>query len=261
MFTLATPILAYHQITTETPPADLELAMSVDKFAGQMRYLHENGFVCYSLSDIFQSSDGKTAQRRRSFALTFDDGYENFYTLACPILRDYGFTATIFLITGRIFHRDDPRREADKRYLNWEQVKELDGWNFSFGSHTCSHRNLTSLPRDEIEAELTASKRFLEDGLGKPVEWLAYPFGESNIEVQKMTEEAGYRAAFGGVRGRSSQFDVRRQFCRRDDSLAEFSFRLNRFQHYVQVMRDETALGQFARKIKRRLRAAERVKG
>jgi peptidoglycan/xylan/chitin deacetylase (PgdA/CDA1 family) len=254
------PILAYHQIMAENPPEELVFAMSVSLFEKQIRYLYEKKYICLSLSDIFDLSGGKYAHGHKTFALTFDDGYENFYTLAYPILRDYGFTATIFLIAGKTYRKDDPQREKDKRYLTWEQINFLDQSNFSFGSHTCSHRKLTGLPPEEIQKELADSKTYLESGLEKPIEWLAYPYGESNSHIQKMTENIGYRAAFGGYRGRTNWFDIRRQFCRRDDSLAVFSFRLNRFYYYFQRLRDETTMGDFFRKVKHNLDFRKREK-
>jgi peptidoglycan/xylan/chitin deacetylase (PgdA/CDA1 family) len=250
MFSTDTPILAYHQITADVPPANLGMAVSLSQFKRQMRYLHENGYVCLSLTEALRPSNSGQPHRRKTFALTFDDGYENFYTLAYPILRYHGFTATVFLIAGKTFKQNEPKREADKRYLTWEEIEFLHKNDFSFGSHTCSHAMLTKLPCSEIKRELVISKAYLEAGLGQDIEWVAYPYGDSNSEIQNMAQEAGYRAAFGGSHGRNSQFDIRRQFCLREESLIAFAFRLSRFFHIFESFRDETKMGRFLRKVK-----------
>jgi len=250
MFITDTPILAYHQITAEVPPANLGFAVSLSQFKGQMRYLHENGYVCLSLTEVLRPSDSGQSHRRKTFALTFEDGYENFFTLAYPILLSHGFTATVFVITDKTFKQNDPKREADKRYLTWEEIKFLHKNDFSFGSHTCSHAMLTKLPRDEIQRALVNSKAYLEAGLGQEIVWLAYPHGASNSEIQNMAQETGYRAAFGASRGRNSQFDIRRQFCLRDESLLSFAFRLSRFFRTLERLRDEKQMGWVLRKVK-----------
>lgn len=82
MFIPDTSILTYHQVTAEVPPANLGFAISLSQFKRQMGYLHENGYVCLSLMEVLRPSDSRQSHRRKTFPLTFDDGYENFYTLA-----------------------------------------------------------------------------------------------------------------------------------------------------------------------------------
>lgn len=250
MYAIDIPILVYHQITEEIPPANLGMAVSLNQLKSQMEYLHEKGYVCLSLAEVLHSSDIGQPLRKKTFALAFDDGYENFYTLAYPILRYYGFTATVFLITGKTFKQNDPKREADKRYMTWEQIEFLYENNISFGSHTCSHPILTKLPKDEIQRELLNSKADMEAALGQKINWLAYPHGASNTEIHNMARESGYQAAFGGSHEHNSRFNLRRQFCLREESLMVFAFRLSRFYRTLERLRDETKMGWFLRKIK-----------
>ncbi|GAB1469197.1 hypothetical protein MASR2M66_00730 [Chloroflexota bacterium] len=256
MFPPNIPILVYHQITSETPPANLLFAVSADQFKSQMRYLYENKFICLSLSDILNASTEEYRHMRKTFALTFDDGYESFRTYAWPVLRDYGFTATVFLIANRTYMQNDPRRESDKRYLTCEQIEFLYKNNTLFGSHTCSHPKLPDLPREEIQRELADSKISLESKLSRKVEWIAYPYGASNDDIQKMAEAVGYKAAFG-LRGKPSRYNIRRQTCLKDDSLLAFAIKLNRVYRYFERLRDETEIGQFFRKVKHRFSLQE----
>jgi len=251
MLPINIPILVYHQITAETPPANFGFAVSASQFKSQMRYLYENNYVCRSLLDILNASVDEHPPMKKTFALTFDDGYENFHTYAYPILRDYHFTATVFLITNKIYMQNDPKREADKRYLTWEQIEFLHQNNFSFGSHTCSHPRLPDLSREKIQQELADSKVCIESRLSCRVEWIAYPYGAFNDDVQKIAETVGYKAAFG-LRGKTSRYNIRRQICYRDDSLMNFTLRFTRLYHYFERLRDETEIGQFLRKVKHR---------
>ena len=253
MFLIDIPILAYHQITPGIPPMNLGYAVSVNQFKRQMGYLHKNGYVCLPLTELLRDSDNGRSRRRRTIALTFDDGYANFFTVVYPIIRDYGFTATVFLITDRIYGQRGLEREADNEYLTWEQIKALKQNSISFGSHTCTHPKLLSLSREEIERELCASKECLEFGLGEKIRWLAYPHGASTSEIQKMAEAAGYSAAFGMSRGRCGLFNIWRRACHRKDTLLTFIIRLNRWYHYPGYLRENTKVGRFIRKVKHQI--------
>jgi peptidoglycan/xylan/chitin deacetylase (PgdA/CDA1 family) len=254
MFPIATPILVYHHITPATPPKKFgNFAMSVNQFERQMRYLHEHQYVCLPLADLLQHSDKGSSLPKRTFALTFDDGYEDFFAIADPILRAFSFTATVFVVTDNINGQSDSKRVKYKQYLTWEQIEKLQQTGIIFGSHTCTHPMLPSLSREEIHRELAASKECLETRLGQEINWLAYPHGVSTSEIQKMAEVAGYKAAFGVSRGMSGRFNIWRRLCLRGDTLVTFSLRLNHWYHYPGHIREDTEVGRFLRKVKYRI--------
>lgn len=254
MFFIDTPILAYHRIAPEKSSKNLgEFGLPAIHFERQMRYLHEHGFVCLPLKDIFRQTDNGRLHRRRTFALTFDDGHEDFFTLAYPVLREYGFTATVFVVTTWILGQGDLEREGSSRYLTWEQIEALQQRGVSFGSHTCTHTRLPDLFLEEIQRELTASKECLETRLGREIPWLAYPYGASTIEIQKMAEVAGYRAAFGVSHGKSGRFNVWRRLCLKDDRRWTFALRLNPLYHFFGHLREDTEAGRLLRKVKNRI--------
>lgn len=252
MFMIDLPILTYHQITPGPPPQNLKFAVSVIQFERQMTYLHKNGYKCVPLTEFSKNTNIRRVRRRRTVALTFDDGYENFYSVAFPILQSFGFTATVFVITNRIRERINQECNADNRFLAWEQIKALRQNGISFGSHCCSHPRLPDLSREKIQSELVVSKEILETGLGEKTQWLAYPYSASTPEIQKMAENAGYMAAFGGSRGISDRFNIWRRACQRDDKFATFILRLNRWYHYPGYLRENTMPGKILRRIKHR---------
>jgi peptidoglycan/xylan/chitin deacetylase (PgdA/CDA1 family) len=238
-----TTILVYHRIVAEMPPKNASnLTVSVRLFERQMRYLSEHRYHGLSFNYLVQSSEDEPNHPRRRVLLTFDDGYESFLTQAYPILRRYGLAATVFLVTDYIGVRNG--------FLNWEQVKSLHRDGISFGSHTCTHPHLTQLSKTEVQHEFVSSKQVIEDRLGERIQLLAYPYTESNREIQQIASEAGYEAACGGDRGKTGRFNLLRTQCRSNDTHLGFMAKLMKWPRYANWLREETALGRFVCKVR-----------
>jgi len=136
--------------------------------------------------------------------LTFDDGYESFYHEVLPLLREFEAPATLFVITGYVGRDNDWDAHLGlnrRRHLDWGQIREAARAGVEIGSHTCTHRDLTRLPPDEVQRELLLSKREIEDRLGREVISLALPFGAATLEVFSQARQAGYREICGGAPG------------------------------------------------------------
>ena len=137
-----------------------------------MKWLHEAGYQTLTLADCAMQLR-MAAFHPKTVVITFDDGYRDFYTDAYSSMRRYGYTATIFLATGRI--QDTPARIDGADYLTWNEVSELHREGIEFGSHTVSHPDLRSLGPDEIDYELCFSKETIEDHLGSAVTIVCLP--------------------------------------------------------------------------------------
>lgn len=247
------PILAYHQITKYAPPIELgNLAISAVQFERQMCYLYHHGYRCMSLIELLQSKGSKRFRQEKTFGLTFDDGYQDFLTLAYPILQRYGFSATVFLVTDLIGKQSDWEGKTGTPLLSWKQVKALHEKGISFGSHTCTHPWLSRLCNKQIWHELIASKKRLETELRQRIQILAYPYGESNNEIRRMAMTAGYTAAFGVDRGTIGQFNLWRRLCQTNDCLLIFIFKLSRWYYYLRWLKKESVVGQFLQAFKHR---------
>ena len=136
----------------------------------------------------------QTTLPAKTIALTFDDGYIDFYYNAYPILRRYNLNATVFVITGFV---------GKPAYLTWGQIKEMQGSGLiHFGAHTVHHYQLTALSDDSLRYELTESKKVLEEETGVPVNFMAYPYGVSDTRVIAMTRQAGYIGSAGTWAGK-----------------------------------------------------------
>jgi peptidoglycan/xylan/chitin deacetylase (PgdA/CDA1 family) len=170
------PILTYHSVSDNLfgrTHAFYQINTSPSIFVRQMRWLQQNGYQTMDLKEMLVALEaGQDVSKK--IVITFDDGYQDFYSDAFPVLKQCGFNATIFLATDRI--KNAPHRLEGVDYLTWREVRELHSEGIRFGSHTVTHPDLRSLGPDQIDYELAYSKDTIEQKLGTPVESFAYPF-------------------------------------------------------------------------------------
>ncbi len=185
LYSFGIPVLNYHLINAkEIGP----LSITPQEFDEQMAYLHNNGYHTISPDELLDYIQNNKTLPDNPILITFDDGYQDAYTEAYPILKKYNFKATVFLITDYIGN--------DNGYLNWEQVKEMHGSGFTFGSHTLSHVSLAKVTNEEAKYQLLKSKEAIEWRLKKPVRYFAHPGGFYNQATSQLLQDVGYRAAF-----------------------------------------------------------------
>ena len=132
---------------------------------------------------------------RCAACITFDDGYVDNYTNAWPILKKYGMKATLFMIADSI---------GAPRFVNAEQLREMNAGGFDVQSHTYSHKDMRKLTYAQVQTELTKSKTILSTLLHKPINYIAYPCGFTNSTVDAETKAAGYRLAVTVTAGNAS---------------------------------------------------------
>ena len=183
------PIAMYHSVRPSVPAGNV-LTVSVRVFDRQMRFLKNNNYAVMPLDQAVALIAQRKKVPARAVVLTFDDGEEDNYLYAFPILKKYGLPATIFLVVGDI-------GKPDK--LKWEQIRQMqDSGLITFGSHSMSHPFLDSVsPAPDLEKEIRGSKAVLESMLGKPITMFAYPLGRFNKDVRQRVIDAGYRVAVG----------------------------------------------------------------
>lgn len=214
-------ILMYHNIGI--PPKDAvlrSLYVTPRMFKFQMCYLKKAGFEVISLTDIAGlACKGNSA--RRLVALTFDDGYRDFYDNAFPVLRSYGFPSTVFVVSdlaGKENMWDSAEGKAREKLLDWKEISRLSKEGVTFGSHTKSHPFLSRLSPLEAEEEVAGSKAFLEEKLQTPVESFCYPYGDYDDRIVTIVRNAGYKAAVttkrGLVHSGDDPLELRRSFIR-----------------------------------------------
>ena len=241
------PILLYHQIAQVPEQNDpKELAVPPQLFERQMAYLHRAGYRCLDLEQTVRYWQEGLNPPKKGFVLTFDDGYQNLYFNMWPILDRFGFTATIFLVAGRVGCQSDWEGQSgpfSAPLLSWAEARELTKAGFTFGSHTLSHPQLTLLNDQQVEHELRHSKAIIEDHLGATVELCAYPYGKFDARVQRMARESGYTAACGIDRGTWGLFNLWRVGCMRKDNMLLFALKTSGWTYRRVWLREETPLG------------------
>jgi len=227
-------VLMYHNIGIPPRGATLRsLYVSPRMFRFQMWYLKAAGFRVVSLREILAFTNG-TRDDEKMVALTFDDGFHDFYENAYPVLKCYGYPSTVFLVSdlvGRENVWDSANLGVTKKLLDWDRIKELNDAGVTFGSHTKTHPFLTRLPDREIEDEVRGSKTALEERLGRPVEFFCYPYGDYDEKVLDAVKNAGYAGAITTKRGLihrgDDAFSMRRSFIRLNTHPLSFLWKLH----------------------------------
>lgn len=203
------PILMYHYIRTATnfrDPVGIDLSVPADAFEEQMKYIVSTGYETVTLDDLVATWKGEKVLPKKPIILTFDDGYDDFYSTALPILKKYNLKATVYVITGFI---DKPH------YLTSEQLKELDQSPLiTIAAHTMHHPNLKMLTGSKLTDEILGSKTWLEKFTGHPILHFAYPSGQYNKQTIKAITDAGYATVVttlpGEIHASSSPFTITR---------------------------------------------------
>jgi len=191
------PILCYHRFSKECTS---RLCIPKDTFFQQMEYLKTNKYRVISMKMLLEYLAYKKALPKKSIVITIDDGYKSVYDIAFPILKQYGFTATIFIYTNFIEGRNA---------MTWEQVREIKEAGFEVGSHTISHADLTIKKQGEsnrkytrrMRHEIVQSKAILDLKLNQDTNLFAFPFGNSNWQSIDICKQAGYKAGVTVNRG------------------------------------------------------------
>jgi peptidoglycan/xylan/chitin deacetylase (PgdA/CDA1 family) len=179
------------------------LTVSAELFERQLSELRGRGLRGGSLAELSAVVAGEKIDP--TVFLTFDDGFLDNHTTALPLLREYGFPATVFVLPPMVdsgapldwpeVAEDQRRFPETMRSLTWPLVEEMKAGGFEVGSHTLSHRHLPALGAEQLREELWDSRVAIKARLGS-CDTLAYPFGEWSREVESAAADCGYRFAF-----------------------------------------------------------------
>lgn len=201
------PVLMYHYITPQAnnDQPDNNSIITLEAFEENMNYLHEQGYYTATMEELEQYVLGKTSLPAKTVVITFDDGYQNNYIYAYPILKKYGFQATIFVIGSRIQQETSPFDPAKKSFLSFEEIKASSDV-FEYHSHTydlhqkgfkkCGLDYATGFDTKSLTADIAKMK---ELGIDSP--YFAYPFGEKSTQMVYSLQENNYRMAFTVLQG------------------------------------------------------------
>lgn len=178
-------IFVYHSVRPHEPePKSIdEFDITPELFERQLVYLKDHGFATISFDDLVGFFTRHKTLPPKSVILSFDDGWENQYTYAFPLLQTYHDTATFFIFTNALDYR---------HFLTWQEVQEMRQKGMEIGSHTKSHPFLNKISEHALRSEIIDSKRIIEKHLGAPITAFASPFGYFDDTVVSLIKEAGY---------------------------------------------------------------------
>lgn len=179
-------ILMYHSIADR--PGHFN-SVSPAVFREQMDYLKAKGFPVISLETLVSHLE-KGELPEGAVVITFDDGYRDNYTEALPVLRENGFPATVFVVTGRI-----GSNVRGSEYLSHQELMNMQRADIDIEPHTKTHPRLTDVSDSAAREEMVGSRTALEDILGKKKLLFAYPYGNFNDRTVEIARECGFRAA------------------------------------------------------------------
>ena len=230
------PILAYHMVNDDVSGIRFpKLGVSQKRFLAQMGYLHASGYNTITIKEWLSYRWGSGVCPSKPIIISFDDGYRSCYTTAWPVLKDYGFTAVVFLVTkyiGGVNSWDRAKRGAEEPLLSIEEIRALAGGGIEFGSHSHAHEDLTQMPLSAVESDVSASKSVLEGALGIEVTAFSYPYGKQNDKVRWAVQDAGFQAACLTQPGDNHEgvdpFQLKRIIVKRNDTLFDFKIKLRK---------------------------------
>lgn len=216
-------VLMYHMIGNEPGNAAI---MTEANLRIQMNYLRDHGYHPITMQELYDYVTKGAPLPEKPVCITFDDGYLDSYTIVYPLMKEYGFPWTLFLIT------DDVGKPYNR--MTWDQLREMaNSHTVTIANHTLSHPKLHNLAtRAEKEKEIVEANKALKYQLGVDNVWLAYPYGDYDDEVIDICKKVGIKMAVTTDAGRvhvgSFPYDLKRAYIGNDISIARFSERLNK---------------------------------
>lgn len=187
-------VLMYHHVKNLDEAKAMKqekLTVSPEIFRKQMEFLRDKGYKVIGINELVAFFELGQEIAKRSVIISFDDAYEDSYSVAWPILKGFGYTAMVFTPTGLM---------ENPNYLSWQKIKEMAESGIYFGNHTWSHHSAKGTI-EEISKEIdSADKQLAERGLNQN-KIFAYPFGAANSQEVKILDEKGYKLAFTTKRG------------------------------------------------------------
>jgi len=228
-----------------------KIAISISSFSRQMQYLFDKRYLTITLDHFYKLANNGLTLPNRTIILTFDDGYEDNYSIVLPVLKRYNFVANFFITTdfigtNKVFDWDEktPHR---RMILSWEEVKEISDQGMLIGSHTCTHALLGELLLEKAQLEIERSKAIIEEKTNKPVHFLSYPKSSFNADIKQITKRAGYWGACTirlDIKQKQDFYSLERVGIYGTDNLLSFGIKLTPFVSSLQKVQLLNAVGQ-----------------
>ena len=178
------PILMYHWFegTGSGLTRGPAFAIKCEDFRRQMAWLRTSGMNPVGVNQVLAALGGEAVLPPRPVVVTFDDGYDDFYEQAVPVLSEHKIPATLYMVSGLVGKWnvwDEQNGEPRRTLMAWARLRELPSFGIDIGAHSVSHPDLRRLGAKELRDECERSRKELEDGLGRKVTSFAYPLAST----------------------------------------------------------------------------------
>lgn len=222
------PVLMYHMIGVDKNDPDNEAVLSEEHFKEQMKFLKDNDFHPLTMQQFYDYLVNHKPLPVRPVLLTFDDGYPDTYSVVMPVLKEYGFAATVFVPTYDV---DQGTR------LTWPQVQEMQKNGLTIASHSYKHERATEMAGNTFADMIEKSQAELKEKLDITNEWFCYPYGGYTEDAGRALKKAGIKLAFtmdpGWAKYGDNPYAVKRIWIGNPVDLDNFKQRLTT-PHYEQ---------------------------
>jgi peptidoglycan/xylan/chitin deacetylase (PgdA/CDA1 family) len=208
--TVQVPILMYHYISIPPAGADryrVNLSVEPDIFRQQMAYLRDNGYTTIDLYDLSLAITNQATLPPKPVILTLDDGYRDHYENAFPILKEFGFEATFFIVTEFV-------DRGNERYMTWAMIEEMARAGMRMEVHSRTHMDLRGRDRDELVWQMLGPQQTIAAHIGYTPRYFSYPSGHYDAATVEMVQELDFWGAVTTLRGTTHGFDSRYQWSR-----------------------------------------------
>ena len=241
------PVIMYHRVINKSENEGIYgTYIYEDIFRKHLQYLKDKNYTVITFKDLDKIGWRNRFEKGKKYIiLTFDDGYKDNYDLAFPILKEFDFKATIFLMGRSTYNEWDVKAGGEIEFplMSVEMIKEMQDYGIEFGAHTFNHPKLNTLSNEEIEYQIVDVKKPLEEKIGKEIITFAYPYGILNDYAKKMTKKAGYTFALatdsGSVCLSDDLYQIRRIAIFPNTNLFSFKRKVTGNYNFIKIKREE----------------------
>jgi len=241
------PVIMYHRVINNAENEGVYgTYIYEDMFKKHLQYLKDKNYTVITFKDLDKIGWRNRFEKDRKYIiLTFDDGYKDNYDLAFPILKEFNFKATIFLMGSLTYNEWDVKAGGERKFslMSVEMIKEMQDYGIEFGAHTFNHPKINTLSNEEIEHQIVDVKKPLEEKIGKEIITFAYPYGILNDYAKKMAKKVGYTFALatdsGSVCLSDDLYQIRRIAIFPNTNLFSFKRKVAGNYNFIKIKREE----------------------
>ena len=241
------PVIMYHRVINNAENEGVYgTYIYEDMFKKHLQYLKDKNYTVITFKDLDKIGWRNRFEKGKKYIiLTFDDGYKDNYDLAFPILKEFNFKATIFLMGSLTYNEWDVKAGGERKFslMSVEMIKEMQDYGIEFGAHTFNHPKINTLSNEEIEHQIVDVKKPLEEKIGKEIITFAYPYGILNDYAKEMAKKAGYTFALatdsGSVCLSDDLYQIRRIAIFPNTNLFSFKRKVVGNYNFIKIKREE----------------------